>query len=313
MLAAAFSLFVIPQASSQTKTNMEQTKTIRLVYPQWQGGKIEQWITEISDPKEAAQGYALGAELMNWLAPENPEQKTLTVPVSMAYDRKVIDGVWNRDIIAEQTRAAMAMVEVENPDRIITIGGECSVSVVPFSFLADKYGEDVATIWIDAHPDITLPSDGTYPGYHAMAVSALTGNGDAKILQPLKGKIEPKNILYAGLRDWERPAMEVRAREMGMTVLSPAEVRQNSDKVVEWLRSTGANHLLIHFDLDVLDPADIITAVGTTPDGMKISEVVRIITDAARQSHLVGLTIAENMPRTAIRLRQMLRELPLFK
>lgn len=222
MLAAAFSLFAIQQASSQTKTNMEQTKTIRLVYPQWQGGKIEQWITEISDPKEAAQGYALGAELMNWLAPENPEQKTL-------------------------------------------------------------------------------------------AVSALTGNGDATILQPLKGKIEPKNILYAGFRDWERPAMEVRAREMGMTVLSPAEVRQNSDKVVEWLRSTGAKHLLIHFDLDVLDPADIIAAVGTTPDGMKISEVVRIITDAARQSDLVGLTIAENMPRTAIRLRQMLRELPLFK
>lgn len=283
MLAAAFSLFAIPQASSQTKTNMEQTKTIRLVYPQWQGGKIEQWITEISDPKEAVQGYALGAELMNWHAPENPEQKTLTVPVSMAYDR------------------------------IITIGGECSVSVVPFSFLADKYGEDVAMIWIDAHPDITLPSDGTYLGYHAMAVSALTGNGDAKILQPMKGKIEPKNILYAGLRDWERPAMEVRAREMGMTVLSPAEVRQNSDKVVEWLRSTGAKHLLIHFDLDVLDHADIIAAVGTTPDGMKISEVVRVITNAARQSDLVGLTIAENMPRTAIRLRQMLRELPLFK
>lgn len=250
---------------------------------------------------------------MNWLAPENPTQKTLNVPISMAYDRKVVDGVWDRDIIAEQTRAAMAMVEVENPDRIITLGGECSVSVAPFSFLADKYGKNVAMIWIDAHPDITFPSDGTYPGYHAMAVSALTGNGDAKILQPLKGKIEPKNILYVGLRDWERPEMEVRAREMGMSVLSPAEVRDNSDKVVEWLRATGAKHLLRHFDLDVLDPADIIAAVGTTPDGMKITEVVRVIMDAARQSDLVGLTIAENMPRTAIRLRQMLNELPLFQ
>lgn len=44
MLAVSLSLLAAEQASSQTKTNMEQTKTIRLVYPQWQGGKIEQWI-----------------------------------------------------------------------------------------------------------------------------------------------------------------------------------------------------------------------------------------------------------------------------
>ena len=55
---------------------------------------------------------------------------------------------------------------MEQPNKIVTLGGECSVSVVPFTYLANKYKDDVAMIWIDAHPDITLPGD-VYPGYHA--------------------------------------------------------------------------------------------------------------------------------------------------
>lgn len=62
---------------------------------------------------------------------------------------------------------------------MVTLGGECSVIVVPFSYLAHKYQNDVAVIWIDAHPDITLPGN-TYTGYHAMAVTALMGKGDKK-------------------------------------------------------------------------------------------------------------------------------------
>ena len=30
----------------------KKTKTIRLIYPQWQGGDIARWITEIKDPKQ---------------------------------------------------------------------------------------------------------------------------------------------------------------------------------------------------------------------------------------------------------------------
>ena len=71
--------------------------------------------------------------------------------------------------------------------------------------------------------------------------------------------------------------------------------------------------MVIHFDMDVLDPAEIIAAVGVVPGGMKIAEVVRVINDIARAKELVGLTIAEPMPRTAIRIREMLSQLPLLK
>ena len=66
-------------------------KTIRLVYPQWQGGDIARWIPELT-PDDAARGYYLGALLLDFLAPRNG-QATFTVPVTTAPGaREAVDG-----------------------------------------------------------------------------------------------------------------------------------------------------------------------------------------------------------------------------
>lgn len=286
-------------------------KTIRLIYPQWQGGDITRWIPEISDPALVARGYYLGAQLLDFLAPDNGQPK-FTVPVNTeAKERKAVDGVLDRDDIALQTKAALDILNVEKPDKIVTLGGECSVSVAPFTYLADKYKDDVAMIWIDAHPDITLPGD-VYTGYHAMAVTACMGLGDKAIVSQLPARISPEKILFVGLRDWERDEIKARQQEYGIKHLSPEDVATDSSAITNWLKGCGASHVMIHFDMDVLDPAEIIAAVGVVPDGMKMADVVRVINDIASEKELVGLTVAEPMPRIAIRLKSMLAQLPLL-
>ena len=286
-------------------------KTIRLVYPQWQGGDITRWIPEISDPALAARGYYLGAQLLDFLAPDNGQPK-FTVPVNTeAKERKTVDGVLDRDDIALQTKAALDILNVEKPDKIVTLGGECSVSVAPFTYLADKYKDDVAMIWIDAHPDITLPGD-VYTGYHAMAVTACMGLGDKAIVSQLPARISPEKILLVGLRDWERDEIKARQQEYGIKHLSPEDVATDSSAVIDWLKKCKASRVVVHFDMDVLDPAEIIAAVGVVPDGMKMADVVRVINDIASEKELVGLTVAEPMPRIAIRLKSMLAQLPLL-
>lgn len=289
-----------------------QNHTIRLVYPQWQGGDIAQWITEVPNPEQASRGYHLGAQLLNFLAPDNG-QETFTVPISTALEeRKVTDGILDRDILVKQTKAALDILKIEQPDKIVTLGGECSVSVVPFTYLAEKYKDDVAMIWIDAHPDITLPGD-VYPAYHAMAVTACMGLGDKKITGELPAKIDPSKILLVGIRDWEREEIKARQKQYGIHHLTPEEVATDSNAIKAWLKSCGASKVVVHFDMDVLDPTEIIAAVGVVPNGMKISEVVRVINDIAEEKDIVGLTVAEPMPRTAIRIREMLHNLPLLK
>ena len=276
---------------------------------QWQGGDIVRWVPEIRNPDDAARGYFLGAQLLAFLAPHSSVQ-TLTVPVADGIaERRVTDGVLDRDAIVAQTRAAVSMLRAGDPDRIVTFGGDCSVSAAPFAFLAGKYGDDAAVIWIDAHPDITLPGD-AYSGYHAMALAACMGLGDAKILAELPARIDPSRVLLVGLRDWERDEIRARQRELGIAHLAPQDVAGDSRAVVEWLESCGASKVLIHFDLDVLDPADLVAAVGVVPDGMTVDQVVRLIGDIARAREVVGLTVAEPMPRTAVRIRDMLKRLP---
>ena len=290
----------------------KEGKTIRLVYPQWQGASIAQWIPEVKDPEQASRGYYLGAQLLNFLAPDTG-QEILTVPVEIGKgERKVTDGVLDLEVIVAQSKVALAMLNQANPDKIVTLGGECSVSVVPFTYLMDKYKDDVAMIWIDAHPDITLPGD-VYPAYHAMAVMACRGIGNSQIISVLPAKIDPSKILLVGLRDWERDEIKKRQKQYGIRHLTPDNVRENSHAIKNWLRSCGASKVVIHFDMDVLDPAEIIAAVGVVPNGMKIAEVVRVINDIAQEKEIVGLTIAEPMPRTAILLKEMLAQLPMLK
>ncbi len=71
---------------------------------------------------------------------------------------------------------------------------------------------------------------------------------------------------------------------------------------------------MIHFDMDVMDPSDIIAAVADGPEGgMKMNDVIKLINKIAETNELVALTIAEPMPRLAIRLKSMLEQLPMMK
>lgn len=71
--------------------------------------------------------------------------------------------------------------------------------------------------------------------------------------------------------------------------------------------------MMVYFDMNVMDPADIPAVVADGPEGgMKLTEVMRLINDIAQASDLVALTVAEPMPRLAIRIKSMLANLPLL-
>ena len=287
-------------------------KTIRLVYPQWQGGNIARWIPNIP-ADDASRGYYLGSMLLNFLAPENGNE-TFEVPVSTDISERIEkNGVLDHDIIKKQTKAALDTLRIANPGKVVTLGGECSVSVPVFSYLAEKYEGDVAIVWIDAHPDITLPGD-DYNGYHAMALTACMGMGDEDIVGQLPANVSPEAVCLAGLRECEYPYIEKRVEELGLVHYSPQQLAGTSQPVIDWLKNSGKSKVMIHFDMDVMDPSDILAAVADGPEGgLKLTEVVRLINDIASYKELVALTVAEPMPRLAIRLKNMLAQLPLIR
>jgi len=49
-------------------------------------------------------------------------------------------------VVLQQLRSALAIIQEHEPARITTVGGECSVSMAPFSYLINKHGADLAIL-----------------------------------------------------------------------------------------------------------------------------------------------------------------------
>jgi arginase len=164
--------------------------TLRLLWPQWQGAgtsSVQALAPEF--PFEVARrGYAVGSTVLAAVLPAN-QGPTAAAPVAMDdTGLELADGIEAKQVILTQLAQALAVIRQHDPARIVPPGGECAVSVAPFSELARRYGQDLAIIWIDSHPDIDTPAS-HYPGFHAMAVAVLTGHGDPDVQELLPATV----------------------------------------------------------------------------------------------------------------------------
>lgn len=289
--------------------NTSPHKTLRLIFPQWQGG---------NNPP-----YYFGSQLLAWLAPpaDGPVEE---VPVALPSTQPLAaeNGIVARTALLEQLEAARNIIDKHQPDRLVVLGGDCLVDLAPFAYLNERYDGDLAVLWVDTHPDILTPKQ--FQNAHAMVLGNLLGNGDADFTRAVNRPIKAANVLYLGLHDpstWEADEMI----RLGLRGVSPAELAaQGSTPVLEWFRSTGAKHLAIHLDLDVLDPSafrSVLFAKPNVPAGtfdgvaqgeLSLEQVCKTLAEVAKIADVVGLGIAEHLPWEAIALRDMLARLPLL-
>ena len=183
------------------------------------------------------------------------------------------------------------------------------MSVAPFAALADRYGDDLAILWIDSHPDVGTGAS-EYPGYHAMAVSALVGRADPDGQALLPATVSPDRLALVGLHVWTDDDYPNIAA-WGLTSFRPDDLRNSSRPLLDWLAGTGCTRVAIHFDVDTIDSNEIVLGLGAEPDGLTSLQVQRVLSDISRSVEVVGLTIAEFVPRQVMHLQQILRTFPL--
>jgi arginase len=283
-------------------------RTLRLLFPQWQGG---------NNPP-----YHFGAQLLAWLAPD-PHGPVAEVPVAMPSDEPLPmeSGIRGRSALLQQLHSARAIIDEHAPDRMVILGGDCLVDLAPFAYLNERYAGDLAVLWVDAHPDVLTPAD--FANAHAMVLGNLLGEGDADFAAAVKCPLKPANVMYAGLME-TMPVETALIERLGLQHASPAQLAHSSEPVLKWFRSTGAKHLAIHLDLDVLDPNGFRSLLFANPEAppgtfdgvaqgkMSIAHVVRLLADIASIADVVGIGIAEHLPWDALALKNMLARLPLL-
>lgn len=288
--------------------NATNSKTLRLLMPQWQGGNLPE--------------YHFGAELLAWLAPpaSGPVAEVkVDAPTSDALP--VEGGIVARSALLAQLRSAREIIDQHSPDRIAVLGGDCLVDLAPFAYLNERYDGDLAVLWVDSHPDVMTPEH--FKHAHAMVLGNLMGEGDPEFVREVKRPIPPKNVMYAGMDDMNAVERGILGR-LGLKSATPAELAVSSEPVIQWLKSTGAKHVAVHLDLDVLDPHQFRSLLFSNPqsppglwDGipqgkMPMADVVRLLNDVAKEAEVVGLGITEHLPWDSLELKRMLQRLPLI-
>lgn len=280
--------------------------TLRLKVPQWQGG---------NNP-----AYSIGSDLLSFLVPKNLEQKDLTVPVPQ-YEQPLVkeNGVTAQSIVAEIVTNTMTLIEEESPDKIITLGGDCLVSQAPFDYLHGKYGERLGIIWLDAHPDISTPD--IFFNEHAMVLGNLLNDGDPVLAAKVQHPFAANDVLYVGLQEPTADEKLILQR-LGIDYKVQAQTCLKPDEIKEWLEKNQFTKVVIHFDLDVLDPNEFrsiyfaepgVTDYSAAAGKMTLQEVKETMAAIAEQSEIVGLTIAELLPWDVQNLKNLLNDFDIFR
>jgi arginase len=284
--------------------------TLRLLWPQWQGAGTSS-VTELASEFPfgiARRGYAMGSAILTAILPPNQGP---VAPVTFRDEGlEERDGIEAKTVILRQLAAALEVIREHDPARIATLGGECAVSVAPFSELARRYGDDLAIVWIDSHPDIGTPAS-QYPGFHAMAGAALTGHGDRDVQQLLPATVSPDRVALAGLHAWTEDDFP-NVAGWGIASFSPGDLRATTRPLLDWLAATGCSKVAIHFDVDTIDSDELVLGLGAEPGGLTSAQARCIVADIDAAADVVGFTIAEFFPRQVMHLQQILDGFPLI-
>ncbi|MFC8146444.1 arginase family protein [Streptomyces paradoxus] len=285
---------------------------LRLIWPEWQGAGADMAGRLAPEfPLDVARrGYTVGTTVLGAVLPQH-DGPVATVPVPLGDPGgEVRDGVESKAVLTRQLSDALEIIREQDPARITTFGGTCTVSVAPFTSLAARYADDLAVVWIDSHPDVDTGAT-DYDGYHAMAVSMITGHGDPEMSRLLPATVPADRVALVGLHEWTEDAYQHVGR-WGLTSFSPDQLRTSTQPLLDWLASTGCSRLAIHLDVDAVDAKEGALGLGTIPDGLTGAEVNRIARELRGATDVVATTVAEFFPRDVLHVQQVLNGFPLI-
>lgn len=180
----------------------------------------------------------------------------------------------------------------------LVLGGECTLAIALVAAVVEQYGE-VGLIYVDGGQDLMIPVDHPHePILDAMGVAhmldlpgcvpELAGIGQRRPL------LQPADVAFVGFGDDEEdvhglvPSHRLRGPEV---IADPVAAGQRA------LAALPHRHLVVHFDVDVLDALDLPLAdIATYGTGMRLDHVGPLLRTLVTDSRVVGLTVVEANP-----------------
>jgi arginase len=176
----------------------------------------------------------------------------------------------------------------------VVLSGNCGAAT---GAAAGVGTERLALLWFDAHGDYMTPSTTASGFLDGMAISVAAGRCWERLAFSIPGfaPIDPALVVHAGARDWD-PGERERLEEDGGTVVDPAALRAGGIGAAFDRLTSMADRLLVHVDLDVLDPEVTVANPYPAPGGLTVEEIIGAIDEASARLPIAAIVLASFDP-----------------
>ena len=204
--------------------------------------------------------------------------------------REVVD-------VVDTARAAISKVVAAGQAPLV-LGGECTLAIALVAAAVEHYG-DVGLLYVDGGQDLMIPVDHPQePILDAMGVAHLLDLpgcipelADIGSRRPL---LKPGDVAFVGFGDHDE---DVHGLVPGPRMPSPEVI---ADPVAAGRRALTAlphRHLVVHFDVDILDALDLPLAdIATYGTGLRLDHVLPLLATLVADPRVVGMTVVEANP-----------------
>jgi arginase len=205
---------------------------------------------------------------------------------------------WRRVVdVVEAARLAIAEVVLAGQAPVV-LGGECTLAIALAAAVVEQYGE-VGLIYVDGGQDLMIPTDHPHePILDAMGVAHMLDLPgcvpELAAVGPRRPLLQPGDVAFVGFGDDEEdvhglvPAPRLRGAEV------------IADPVVAARRALAAlphRHLVVHFDVDVLDALELPLAdIATYGTGMRLDHIEPLLRTLVADPRVIGMTVVEANP-----------------
>jgi len=183
----------------------------------------------------------------------------------------------------------------------IVLGGDCTITLGVVAGLL-RHQPDLGVIYFDGDADLTTPET-THSGiFDSMGVAHLIGQGDPDLahIGPRFPLLEQDRIILFGFHPYEIEPEESRVLEASAMAKYP--VTSMDDRPVELATQARARleerarAIALHFDVDVMDSAEMPLADWPHYDALSFGDAMRCLSVFVGSPKLAALVVTEINP-----------------
>ena len=203
-----------------------------------------------------------------------------------------------------QETARITCQEILGQNKVVVIGGDQCVSFGTIAGASVACKGDLGVIWIDEHADIMTDENTLSGNVHGMPASAAMGMGHPELVNIFQSgaKVAKENFLFIGLKDMDQDEINL-IRSENLNAITMMDVLQygfgHITKAVDEL-SKRVKNVWVCLDLDGIDKNDAPATLMGTNGSLNYREVTNLARYIGRKCNVVGMDVAEIVPKMDI-------------